>query len=138
MKKLLIFCQLFFYINFCLASDRMHEFVMRLASEQIDFVSDDLHDVARVQKVLSMMYELDQEVRQIFIQDRHNCDLQNLMISMDHFHTQMMKAILVIHGWPKISKFGQFADHQAWLLLQHADHDLPFQEQCLYLLQKFN
>lgn len=38
-------------------------------------------------------------------------------------------------GWPTISKVGEEASGSAWLIAQHVDFDVPFQEKCLKLMQ---
>lgn len=55
--------------------------------------------------------------------------------SLDRANTADMKALLAIHTWIKISKFGDAADRDAWLLVQHADLDLPFQKSVLAVLE---
>lgn len=56
--------------------------------------------------------------------------------SLDAKHTLRLKQIIEeIGGWPTISKVGRQASHIAWLLVQHADHDLVFQRTCLALLK---
>jgi hypothetical protein len=42
-----------------------------------------------------------------------------------------MKKIVRRIGWPTFSKVGRRASHAAWLLVQHADHDVAFQKECL-------
>lgn len=46
---------------------------------------------------------------------------------------ELMKIVLQI-GWPTVSKVGEEASQKAWLLVQHADHDVAFQKQCLDLM----
>lgn len=46
-----------------------------------------------------------------------------------------MKLIVAEIGWPTISKVGPDGAFHAWLLVQHADHDVVFQEQCLTLMK---
>ena len=38
-------------------------------------------------------------------------------------------------GWPDKSKVGEEVAHDAWLLVQHADHDVEFQKKCLELMK---
>ncbi len=135
MNKLFIVIFLFLQAVFCTASDRIDEFQARLAVERIDFSSSDLHDISCVKNILSAMCELDQDVRQFFIQDRNNPETRLLLTEMDYFHTQTTKDILAIHHWINISTFGLQADNQAWLLVQHADHDPQFQTKCLLRLE---
>jgi len=51
-------------------------------------------------------------------------------------HTDTLKSLLHIYGWITISKFDKEADHNAWLLVQHADHDIEFQKEVLKRLEK--
>ena len=106
----------------------------KFQAEQLSFISADLHDKEFVKNMLSSMYQIDQELRKEFIHDRANLEMQTIMHEMDQFHTGTIKAILAVHGWMTISQFGAEADNQAWLLVQHADHDRDFQEQILIKL----
>lgn len=45
-----------------------------------------------------------------------------------------LKADLRAHGWYKISSYGADADRAAWSIVQHANHDVPFQEEVLSML----
>lgn len=51
-------------------------------------------------------------------------------------NTETLKKIITDYGWPKQSDVGPEAVEAAWLISQHADHDLPFQEKCLELIEK--
>lgn len=102
--------------------------------EQQTFPQGDLRDVDYVKRIISQMHLLDQELRAVFAQDFDNPEIQCLIAQMDEFHLTKMKQILLQYGWITISKFGQDADRQAWLLVQHADHDPLFQAGCLYIL----
>jgi hypothetical protein len=46
-----------------------------------------------------------------------------------------MKQIVKQFGWPGKSLVGADGAQAAWILVQHADHDRPFQTQCLELLK---
>jgi len=94
-----------------------------------------LDDVEVVKHHLATMGSVDQEVRKLFI-DLDTPMTRKLLTEVDFLHTEHLKAILVIHGWITITKFGKEADRQAWLLVQHADHDPDFQKHCVLLLQQ--
>jgi len=51
-------------------------------------------------------------------------------------HCDEMKKIITKYGWPTISKVGELASNEAWLLVQHCDHDIKFQKSCLKILKK--
>lgn len=56
--------------------------------------------------------------------------------NLDRKNTEKMKEIVVEIGWPSVSKVGQEASSDAWLLVQHADHDVEFQLRCLSLMKE--
>lgn len=54
---------------------------------------------------------------------------------VDITNTNRMKEIVTEIGWPTISKVGKAVADDAWLLVQHADHDVAFQFECLVLMK---
>ena len=58
--------------------------------------------------------------------------------SIDVANTERLKAIVQKCGWPTISEFGVEGAQAAWLIAQHADHDVDFQSECLELMKKEN
>ena len=55
---------------------------------------------------------------------------------VDRENTRRLKAIVAQCGWPTKAKYGEQAAGAAWLLAQHADHDLPVQRQALALIEQ--
>ncbi len=53
----------------------------------------------------------------------------------DRGNTAWLKSDLAAHGWPKLSTDGADMAGDAWLLVQHADHDPAFQKQVLPMLE---
>ncbi len=51
-------------------------------------------------------------------------------------NAEKLKIIISEIGWPTISKVGEESSHSAWLLAQHAEHNIPFQLQCLELMKQ--
>jgi hypothetical protein len=47
----------------------------------------------------------------------------------------MLKQIVAEYGWPGLSLVGPEGAAAAWLIAQHADFDVPFQRQCLALVE---
>jgi len=80
------------------------------------------------------MYQADQEMR-------HRVMAAGGVIEneeddqLDFKHTEQMKKIVEVIGWPTISRVGEEISEQAWLLVQHADHDVEFQKKCLELMK---
>jgi hypothetical protein len=57
------------------------------------------------------------------------------LIEVDSDNRTWLKAIIEKHGWPGKTLVGVDGAHMAWLMIQHADADLPFQKKCLELLE---
>jgi hypothetical protein len=55
---------------------------------------------------------------------------------VDRRNSDWMKKIVDQYGWPGGSLVNSDGAHAAWLLVQHADHDLGFQKRCLELMEK--
>jgi hypothetical protein len=55
---------------------------------------------------------------------------------IDQKNSARMKEIVAKYGWPGKSLVGEDGAQNAWLLVQHADHDRAFQKQCLKLLEE--
>lgn len=85
------------------------------------------------EKLLAMQHT-DQSYRKRFLSDRKAGKKPMWNASIDECHTRNMKKIVQQIGWPTISLVGTEAANGAWLLVQHADHDLAFQKTCLALM----
>ena len=85
-------------------------------------------DIARE---IMVMVKADQDMRERnILQDEH------WDASVDKNNTVRMKQIVEEIGWPTVSKVGVEASYSAWLLVQHADHDVDFQKHALSLMQE--
>lgn len=51
-------------------------------------------------------------------------------------NTERLKRIVEKYGWPTIDLVGEKASRHAWLVIQHADHNVRFQKKCLALMQE--
>ena len=60
--------------------------------------------------------------------------LGNASELIDRTNARRLKILLKRCGWPLTSKYGKEASADAWLLVQHADHDREFQRHALVLL----
>jgi hypothetical protein len=58
------------------------------------------------------------------------------LMEMDSANTAWLATIIDTIGWPGRSLVGDDGAHAAWLLVQHADLNRPFQERCLALLRR--
>jgi hypothetical protein len=100
-----------------------------------------------VKSKLQNMYDIDQYTRnyaqtphqQSYSIDETKCFAEAFnerFYSIDMKCTTDLKSLLKTYEWFKISKFGELADSQAWLIVQHADLDLNFQIRVLKILEK--
>ncbi len=55
--------------------------------------------------------------------------------TLDEENTRWLKAQVSQTGWFTVRKYGPDADSAAWLLVQHADLDVPFQTEMLSILE---
>jgi hypothetical protein len=56
--------------------------------------------------------------------------------AVDRAHGEDMKEFVDAYGWPTIDMVARDGTRAAWLLVQHADHDVAFQRHCLEHMQK--
>ncbi|HUQ09021.1 MAG TPA: DUF6624 domain-containing protein [Steroidobacteraceae bacterium] len=61
--------------------------------------------------------------------------ISELMVAVDLANTTDLKQLLSKQEWFGISRFGEWADLNAWLLVQHADRDPAFQREILQRLE---
>ena len=56
--------------------------------------------------------------------------------AVDRANTARMKEIVAAYGFPERSLVGMDGARAAWLLVQHADHDVGFQRKCLNQMER--
>lgn len=61
-------------------------------------------------------------------------DLASRLDETDIANTRWLAGVVHELGWPTAAKVGPEASRAAWLLVQHSDHDLAFQQRCLSLM----
>jgi len=98
-----------------------------------------------VKSKLAHMVEVDQYVRSqidntaLSLNDDERVEfsqrIAERMRKVDTQNTGDLKALLKNYHWFTISEFGAETSQHAWLLVQHADHDAPFQRQVLAILE---
>jgi len=87
----------------------------------------------KLAKQILKMAKLDQQVRKAY---EKNSSLIKKVKAVDKTNLLKMKKIIKKFGWPTVSLVGKKASHLAWLLVQHADDDVEFQESCLRLMKR--
>lgn len=97
---------------------------------QMMIKKQDFPSIEFAQQII-LMAEQDQKMR--FASQDKKTDFD---ISVDQRNTNHLKEIIKDVGWPTISLVGEEASYAAWLIAQHADHDIQFQQYCLNLMLK--
>jgi hypothetical protein len=88
-----------------------------------------------VRAELERRVDVDQEARsQIDFGSEIDKALIDRIQAIDADNTAWMKALVAAEGWPTIARVGAAGANDAWLLVQHADQDVAFQERCLAML----
>lgn len=117
-----------------------------VAARQASFAEPDKpEDKGWIQRKLAHMVEVDQYFRNAFQLplDKGYTPEERQQFSerlwahgaeIDKANTATLKELLKVHRWFTVSAFGKEADSNAWLLVQHADQDVPFQKQVLDIL----
>jgi hypothetical protein len=103
----------------------------RIMIENITGGTPERIEFPEISTELLRMVEIDQEMRAKEIDEPDSWDE-----SVDMQNTARMHEIVNQVGWPSISKVGAAASSAAWLLVQHADHDVEFQKHCLSLMKQ--
>jgi hypothetical protein len=87
-------------------------------------------------RILALVKE-DQAARQAGVASRMKDKAALAAIAeVDQRSTAFMKKVVAKHGWPGNALVGPTAAKGAWLLVQHADKDPAFQENCLGMMEK--
>ena len=82
-------------------------------------------------KHIRRMYQLDQRMRQWYLHWRSEWD-----DSVDQKNTICIKQMIHTVGSSFFSKIWKRYLYQAWILIQHADHDIDFQIECLKIMKQ--
>lgn len=107
----------------------------RTASEQASEQASAEPDWSSIATELGARVERDQEVRRALVASEPvSLALAEACEAVDAENTAYMKDLVTRHGWPNNARVGPEGEGHAWLLVQHADADVDFQEHCLALL----
>ncbi len=87
--------------------------------------------VAQLIEEINAMCSIDQDMRERNLESGDEYWDEDV----DVRNTRRIKEIVQSIGWPTISKVGAETASNAWLLVQHADHDVEFQGRCLELMK---
>ena len=115
------------------ADPRWPGFVAKVAAADAALLANIAEPKLRAE--LHALVETDQAARFAMIKDKTNKELLANVEASDRASTARLHEIIEKFGWPGKKLVGADGAHDAWLLVQHADKDLPFQKQCLALMQ---
>ena len=103
---------------------------------QVRFDKGPPPDWDAVKSELAWRVERDQELReQAVTAETVSLELVGRIERVDADNTAWLKDLVTRHGWPSRARVGEKGAGDAWLLAQHADQDVEFQEHCLALLR---
>jgi hypothetical protein len=80
---------------------------------------------------LQQMVEEDQRLRGEGVPPGPSKEQWQQIDEADRRHAGRMREIVDRHGWPGRSLVGEDGAQWAWVLVQHAYHDVPFMRRCL-------
>ncbi|WKL49359.1 hypothetical protein Q1W71_06095 [Flavobacterium pectinovorum] len=92
-----------------------------------------------LRKRINLMTIQDQKLRFAKSQtnDPREIEVLNQQINDSDFkNLNEAKEIIEIYDWPKIAEIGKDAQNNFWLIVQHADQDIPFQKLALSKMEK--
>ncbi|MCP3058380.1 hypothetical protein LXT21_06330 [Myxococcus sp. K38C18041901] len=93
-------------------------------------------DPALRDELLARM-EVDQQVRMTLMRSNFQDEAAKKKLEeVDASNTAWLKDVIAKKGWPGQALVGKKASFAAWLLVQHADKDVAFQEQVLPMLEQ--
>lgn len=121
----------------------------RVDAEEKKLTPPNRHDKTWVIEKLQHMVDVDQLVRKALENPkvaswppearRHFQEkLIARMKEVDRANTAELRELLKIYRWFTVSEFGKEGDGLAWLLVQHADHDVAFQQEVLAVLTELH
>lgn len=105
------------------------------------FISCKTYDKLELSESLSKMVNRDQEIQNLIMdnggKDKNKSDSLNLL-KKQIFESNYLKIKSIYEdiGYPSISKYGKENSYNYWLLVQHCDNDVLFQENILKKMKK--
>lgn len=74
------------------------------------------------------------ELLQMMKEDQELIKSRSFDRTQNNNHIIRLKQIIETYGWPGYTLVGKDGAHAAWLIVQHADQNIPFQKKCLKIL----
>ncbi|SHE85708.1 DUF6624 domain-containing protein [Pedobacter caeni] len=93
----------------------------------------------QLRKKINLLTLNDQRLRYARIQATNKEEQRTIdeqIHQSDRDNLEEVKKILKEYGWPKLSDIGRDGQNNLWLMVQHADHDVSFQQYALGLMEQ--
>ncbi len=123
-----------------------------LAIKEVEFDNTqekNLDDINYIKHKLHFMVKKDQYARESLVKsvlknknnsveddEKNREKIRNFIRTVDRKNSKDLEEILYKYGWIRISLFGQKADNDAWILVQHADDNPLLQHRVLFMLEQ--
>jgi len=112
---------------------RFEKWLGTMAKKQLQSLSANPPKDPALRKELLERVEKEQQLRKLAIA-RKKVDSE--LEAVDRENRTWLASLVDERGWPGKTLVGVDGAHAAWLLVQHADSDRPFQKCCLRLMQE--
>ncbi len=117
-----------------------NSFILSLLMLQLHASEHFFNSKEQIKRRLKEMVRADQEMRFKIMDSSIPQDIDEsaklALERIDKENITCLRQILSQYNWVTISEFDKEADHNAWLLVQHADNDPEFQKDILTRLEK--
>lgn len=124
-----------------------YQAAIKTRQDEFDRLTVEPTKIGWVKAKLNHMYEIDQYTRNYlkipkernYSKDETNyfgAAFEPMWLNLDLKNTEDLKGLIAYWSWFNISVFGAKADNEAWLIAQHADHDIDFQNEILTKLER--
>lgn len=108
-------------------------------TSSVELVSD-VHDYVQAKQSLLQMAREDQDLRRAYLKKGLICPAE-VAQKLNEKHIITLKEIIARYGWPNKQQFDEDCSFAAWMIAQHANHNIDFQiearRQISYLNERF-
>jgi hypothetical protein len=143
---ILLFCSAFHAAQLPEADRTLASVFAEIDAEQAKFTEARRpQDKEWVKRRLEHLFNVDQKARGEYMKARpadwspearqyFGRKLAGRVVALDRANASELKELMKEYRWFTVSEFGEKAEGHAWLLVQHADFDVPFQQEVLAIL----
>lgn len=116
----------------------------RIAHSDASDAARNLRDAARtlsrpdVVAELRRRVDLDQAARRVMLAHRGDDSASRAVVQVDDDNVAWLTRLLKRDGFPRVDQIGESGLHLVWVLVQHADRDLPLQRLVLKAFERLH